>query len=361
MEIKGIQYLRGVAALSVVIFHLSMQLYWMAPSSIRLSSLASGVDLFFVISGYIMVYSTGGGTKLSALEFLIRRMIRIVPLYWLATAAAVIVLLIAPKIAKQTILAIPHVIASFAFLPASHPSAPNVYAPLVYVGWTLNYEMLFYVLFAIGIAAGSGLPNRVVAITSAPILILSAIGLFYRPTGILGFYANPIMIEFLLGMYLALALSNLPKSKIYALLSLAGLVALFALPDGPESDRVLRYGLIASIVVGTAVLGECPKVNLLHLMGDASYSIYISHFFVLSAFAQLWTAILPAPRSYFGVACFYSAGILCAASAGLLCWSFVERPLSVWINQTRRAVFGAARVKVTTPVLLRAETAKSGD
>jgi exopolysaccharide production protein ExoZ len=231
-----------------------MQLYWMAASSVTFSTLAAGVDLFFVISGFIMVYSTGGGTTVSAFEFLERRLIRIVPLYWLATGLAVVVLLLAPQLARQTVLTFPHVLASIAFFPALHPSAPTIYAPLVYVGWTLNYEMLFYALFATGIGFGRLSPGRVVAIASTPILTLSAIGFIFFPRGLLGFYANPIMLEFVFGMCLALVLVNVPKSKFYTWLCVVALIALFALPAATDYDRSLRYGLIASVVVGASIV-----------------------------------------------------------------------------------------------------------
>jgi hypothetical protein len=133
-EIEGVQILRGVAAMSVVVFHLAWQLQRIGSSDGGLSTLASGVDLFFVISGYIMVHSTAGGTNLSAREFIERRLIRIAPLYWFATAAAVVFLLLAPQFVRQTVLSSPHVIASFLFFPALHPSAPTEYAPLVYGG-----------------------------------------------------------------------------------------------------------------------------------------------------------------------------------------------------------------------------------
>jgi exopolysaccharide production protein ExoZ len=341
-EIKGIQYLRGIAAMSVVIYHLSMQLHWMGASNVTLSTLAAGVDLFFVISGFIMVYSTGGGAIVSPFEFLERRLIRIVPLYWLATALAVVVLLPAPQLARQTILAFPHVLASFAFLPALHPSAPTIYAPLVYVGWTLNYEMLFYALFAAGIAFGGQSPRRVVAIASLPILILSVIGLVFLPHGLLGFYANPIMLEFVFGMCLALVLVNVPKSKVYTWLCMAALIALYTFPAATDYDRPFRYGLIASVIVGASIIAVWRPIRPLELLGDASYSIYLSHFFVLSGFAQLWRHTLGNPSSLMSLASFYVIGAVCAAFAGILCWRLVEKPITGWLKTSRRAVNGPA-------------------
>jgi exopolysaccharide production protein ExoZ len=335
-EIHGIQYLRGVAAVSVVVFHLAWQLQRMAPSNIRLSTLASGVDLFFVISGFIMVYSTAGGTRVSAREFFERRLIRIAPLYWLATAGAVVVLLVVPQFVRQSTLSFAHVLASFAFFPTLHPSASGVYAPLVYVGWTLNYEMLFYALFAAGIALGFGSCARVLAIASAPILILSTIGLVFRPTGLLGFYSNPVMLEFVFGMFLAISLENLAQSKMYTWFSLFGLILLFALPEATEFSRSLRYGLIASAVVGTSALAIWPQMKLMRLVGDASYSIYISHFFVLSAFVQFWKPAFGPPVGWESLIYYYVAGTAFSVLAGILCWRIVEDPITSWCKSVRQ-------------------------
>lgn len=337
-EVKGVQYLRGIAAMSVVLYHLSMQLHWIEASNFTLDTLAAGVDIFFVISGFIMVYATGGGTTISASEFLKRRLFRIVPLYWLATAFAVVILLLAPQFARQTILAFPHVLLSLAFLPALHPSAPTIYAPLIYVGWTLNYEMLFYALFAAAIAFGRQSPGRVVAIASTPILILSAIGFIVFPRGLLGFYTNSIMLEFVFGMCLALVLVSVPKSKWYAWLAAVALVMLFALPAATDYDRSVRYGLIASIVVGSSIVAVWRSIRSLELIGDASYSIYLSHFFVLSAFAQLWLHTFGKPVSLISFSSFYVAGAASAVIAGILCWLLVEKPITVWLKASRRVI-----------------------
>src|SRR5258708_39738557 len=110
--------------MSVVFYHLSMQLRWMGASNVTLSTLAAGVDLFFIISGFIMVYSTDGGTNVSPFKFLERRLIRIVPFYLIATAFAVVFLLSAPHLSRPTGLAFSHILCFFSFLSAllSSPS-----------------------------------------------------------------------------------------------------------------------------------------------------------------------------------------------------------------------------------------------
>jgi exopolysaccharide production protein ExoZ len=145
------------------------------------------------------------------------------------------------------------------------------------------------------------------------------------------------MLEFVFGMGLALWLKNLRTSKIYTWLAVAGIVALFALPAA-DFDRSLRYGLIASEVVGASVLAIWPPIKLLKLIGDASYSIYISHFFVLSAFVQFWKYALGRPGSWASLTYFFFAGATLSALAGILCWTVVEKPITSWCKDTRRAL-----------------------
>ena len=116
-----------------------------ADDPIPLYSLASGVDLFFVISGFIMVYSSEDlfGARGAWRTFLTRRLVRIVPLYWLTTA--ITIPLMSLTVDWQSLLG------SYFFIPYRAPS--NAIVPLHGVGWTLNLEMFFYVIFAAAISS----------------------------------------------------------------------------------------------------------------------------------------------------------------------------------------------------------------
>jgi peptidoglycan/LPS O-acetylase OafA/YrhL len=343
-EIVGIQYLRGVAAMFVVVFHLSMQMEWMNPTATLLKTFQSGVDLFFVISGYIMFQSTRGGTGLDAFEFFKRRLIRIAPLYWLATLAMVAVLLIAPQFVKQAVLSFPHAAASLAFFPAPNPAAPGHYGPLVTVGWTLNYEMLFYALFAVAIAAGRKQPERVLMFTAAPIVALSLAGIIFRPEGIVGFYTNPVMLEFVFGMILAATVAR-PQARSAIFLALIPLMLLLMLvpPMGDGFYRTFRFGILAVLIVAAALLAPWPRSWILRLLGDASYSVYISHFFVLSAFTQAWKRLGLSTDTALAIGSFYVLGFIVSAIVGVLCWRLVEAPLSEGLRYLRRPAKGELR------------------
>jgi peptidoglycan/LPS O-acetylase OafA/YrhL len=331
-ELLGIQYLRAIAAIAVVFFHLTVQQHFIHPywnfSAIE-KNLRSGVDLFFVISGFIMVYSTDFGRAIPASIFFKKRLMRIVPLYWSATAAMVLVIAFFPYFVEHSsTLSFWHVIASFLFVPAQHPNAPDFYAPLVFVGWTLNYEMFFYALFAIAMIVAAGSPATLLAATSIPITVLSLVGFFILPDGVLGFYTNPVMLEFVMGM-MAAATARIIKARGGAAIVVAlALSAMLFLPASDDLWRSFRYGIPAFAAVAAAALIRWPRREVLHTLGDASYSIYLMHFFVLSAFARVWMRVIGPQSDWLTMTSYYLIGSLSAVAMGVMCWRYFERPIS---------------------------------
>ena len=142
-HLLSIQYLRAVAALMVVFHHIINAKPWLFNPLENYPSLATGVDIFFVISGFIMYVAARNEAPL---EFLKKRIIRIVPLYWVATLAFVIV-----KTKLHIFSLTPedwlHIAKSLAFIPHHDPTNPGKIWPYLIQGWTLNYEMFFYLIF----------------------------------------------------------------------------------------------------------------------------------------------------------------------------------------------------------------------
>jgi peptidoglycan/LPS O-acetylase OafA/YrhL len=334
-EILGIQYLRGVAALLVVIYHISLHVSRMSAQT-ELIALQSGVDIFFVISGFVMIVSTDCGRAATPLAFMRRRIVRIVPLYWAVTLAMIGVLLIAPQLVKTTTMTWHYALASLAFLAHESPRFPGQYFPLVMPGWTLHLEMLFYLLFSLGLVRG-GAGWRLVLRVAAPVIILSAVGVLVRPGGIAGFYTNPIMLEFAYGMGLGWLFlqqrtalpgalpSPLPGALAVPLMLVAA--ALLILPPVPDLGwRALRFGLPALVLVAISLSVSLPRWRVSQMLGDISYSLYLTHFFVLSALAQLWARLhLTSPLA---VMALYPFGTLVCCGVGLTCWLLIEKPLT---------------------------------
>lgn len=325
--IRPIQYLRALAALTVVWGH---SLYVMPSTAERLGVPyfgGSGVDLFFVISGFIMVVTTSG-SDVTPQKFLLLRIIRVVPLYWLATLAWI------AYTAFESSSSDPYppgeIAKSLLFIPYASPGFPSGVWPILNNGWTLNYEMFFYALFALSLAAPRRLrlPGLAVALTG-----LVVIGRVFGPfaNSVASTYSSAYLLEFVAGMVLADgwlrggSRDSLPQSLF---LIVFGLYCI-----GSVHSRLTILGGAFLIVAGALNPRICAIQNrpLLEL-GNASYSIYLIHQFVLAALAVRWLRVFPVATRASSVFFMASALLLCAA-AGCLCYWFIEKPLTARLRR----------------------------
>src|SRR6185503_14106408 len=131
--------------------------------------------------------------------FLRNRLTRIAPLYWTITFAVFGVALAAPSLMQSTTADPLHLLKSLAFIPSAR--GDGQLHPTVFVGWTLNYEMMFYLLFALGMM----LPRRWLGLAMTGGLLVAAVvaGLVIRPQNqVVQFYVQPVILEFGAGMAL---------------------------------------------------------------------------------------------------------------------------------------------------------------
>jgi exopolysaccharide production protein ExoZ len=320
----GIQYLRALAALAVVFFHAGER------SGHALAIGAAGVDVFFVISGFIM-WVIVARRPVSPGRFLAERLRRIVPVYWLATGAMVAGALLGlfPNLA----LTAQHLLASLFFVPLPSPSSGEIW-PLLVQGWTLNYELFFYAVFAACLL----LPARMrLAAVAAIFLGLVTLGLTVTSDNPLFVtYTRPIILEFVAGMLIGrLWLTGRVRGKGLGLalvtLSLASfaVIGLLRLPF----DEWTCGPLAAMLVYGTAALereGGVPRLRLPALLGDASYSIYLWHTFAISVVAKAGVTLGLAP------ALIFIAAVLAGVLSGLAGYWLIERPLLRGFSGKRR-------------------------
>lgn len=197
-EIGNIQVLRGVAALSVVMFHAQQELTF-RHLPLPLPDLfvgAAGVDVFFAVSGFIILYASAPlfGRTTAVVSFARRRAARIVPLYWLALAICA-TYTVAYDLPPHDRHAIERSLAtSMLFFPA-HGNAP-----LLTTGWTLNFEMLFYTLFAFALPFGR---RRAVAVLSAVLVAYGLAGVFDCLPEWGSALSGSILFEFVMGLWMA--------------------------------------------------------------------------------------------------------------------------------------------------------------
>jgi peptidoglycan/LPS O-acetylase OafA/YrhL len=288
-EIASIQVLRAVAALAVFVGHLSTELYdtahWDPLPHITIP--AGGVDLFFVISGFIMVHTSRDmfGRATMRREFVRRRLIRIVPLYWMISgvlAAHAIVRYGAAGLTAAN-LSPGLIISSFFFVPWPRPDGDMT--PLLAVGWTLSYEMFFYLLFALSLA----LPRRA-AVGATAFMLLAAVAVAVPgggPPGPSAGWPALIAVEFIYGMAIALLASHvkLSRAATLSLLGVGGAGLVLVAQASPQSEfRFALWGIPCALVVAGATLHKFPLASRvwtpLIVLGNASYALYLVHPFM---------------------------------------------------------------------------------
>jgi exopolysaccharide production protein ExoZ len=337
--LPSIQALRAIAAYLVVMLHLSeLVLIAGGPADIFLFG-NSGVDLFFVISGLIMVFTTSR-RETKPWEFFGSRLARVVPIYWLITIIVFAIALFAPSAFQATRADPIQLIKSLLFIP--FPKSNGLVQPVVFVGWTLNYEMFFYAIFALSLF----FPSRRVGllVTLATLVALVALHESVGPDFVLArFFTGSLLLEFALGMTLGIILPYLPTVISARWIPLLiGSLALSALVwvrlIWPDLDRSIVFGVPAFFVVLCALILDRSGVGIqtrpIMMLGNASYSIYLSHFFVTQAAVKLAYKFgfhgVPALGALFFIALIGVAGV------GLVVHLWVEKPL----NRTAHTLLG---------------------
>ena len=301
-KVESIQLLRAVAVILVVYVHILDSSTFANPSQKNLLFLenwgAIGLDLFFVISGFIMTvitpsYINSGNWR----DFLAKRALRIIPLYWLLSAFS-----LAISLSRGSSFSFDKIMKTLLFIPLFE----NAFTfPIIPVGWSLSLEMYFYILIAVLLVlARKNIYKSLVVL----LLALSAIGFFLKPENeLLRFLFSPLLTEFALGILAGIAFKkvkaikaseNLATLKLLALAATFGglsvmLLSLFAgflnVDDAAAVSENAELALFRTIIWGipSAVfltgfvllesLFEFKTPSLFIKLGDASYSCYLLH------------------------------------------------------------------------------------
>lgn len=323
----SLQYLRAVAALLVVAYHMHHQLQRLGYDGGWPDWTQRGVDLFFVISGVVM-WLTTRGRSIGPLAFYRRRIRRIVPLYYLLTTLAALTLVALPAAVQSGRFDGLHLLGSYLFLPIRHPVLGTP-VPVLVPGWTLNCEMVFYAVFGLTLLLREGL--RIPATVTALALIVLAGTQAPADHAAGALYGSSIMLEFGLGLVLGAFIGggrSLPVPYAWAALGWGALA--LAVVVAPEVPRVLTAGLPACAIVAGALSlerrGPMPTLPPLLLLGDASYALYLSHAIVLSACTQFALKAGLAPSAWASLV-FAVAGFCAVTVSALVLHRSIERPL----------------------------------
>ena len=320
MHFDSIQALRGITALFIVLEHIRF-----------LNCGAFGVDIFFCISGFMIMFSTH---KDSAF-FLRKRLIRILPLYYIMTAGTFVLLMLFPGMFEQTTANPVFLLKSFLFIPFD--IGDGVLQPLMRIGWTVNCEIFFYILFFAAMKISHKFRGFLCGLFLAGITAVAS--LLPAPPAFLAFYGNSVMLEFLYGIgayYGAWGLYRLYQkhrlsravlhlSACSLLLCFAGLLATKPFVNILGFRRPLVWGLPAfAIVMCSFLLGlyvkrmPFPMVRL----GDISFSLYLVHYYPVMLLDRVIFDF-----SSFSCYALFGVGMALAVSIflALISWAIVEK------------------------------------
>ncbi|MBI3758390.1 MAG: acyltransferase [Deltaproteobacteria bacterium] len=255
--IYNVQLLRAFAALSVVFEHVASQ----SGLGLPYARGAFGVDIFFVISGFIISYIASADPS----QFMVKRIIRIVPFYWAATTLVFCVGILLPSLLHTSRPDLLNYIRSLFFIPYDTPAGA---IPIMGLGWTLNYEIYFYAVFAISLVLNARFATRLCAI--GILAVMFSVEFMHPASPARAFYGQTIVVD------------------------LSWQEAIWTLPE-----RFLTAGIPAAIVVFSMIVlereaGITTRNRTLLLVGEASYIIYLIHPYV--AFGILRTVLRPAAQ-----------------------------------------------------------------
>ena len=311
-KIENIQVLRFIAAFSVMMVHLPVFEFG-----------AWGVDIFFIISGFIMMYITEYNSK----SFLIKRIIRIVPLYWLLTLAVFLIAFLKPEILNNTTANFEHLLKSLFFIPFNKNEAGHF--PILFLGWTLNYEIIFYILFAFTIVIFKRFRSM---ISSLLIVFFLGINYFFAEhTFINSTYSNTIMFEFIYGMVIFLIWkrfkNNSPPGNFNKAVVTLLLICMIIFFGSLEASRIIKWGVPSAFLVlyFLITLGNFKFPKVLVNLGDASYSLYLIHPYII----QFFYKIIKVDNYNINIQYLYTGIIiLLIFLTSTLIFNFIEKPLN---------------------------------
>ena len=355
-KLPGLQVLRGLAASLVVILHIlhSIDAYFNTSIMVNNHTLAafleSGVDIFFVISGFIM-YSVIRNKFASgyALTFLMNRAFRIIPLYWLLTILYSLLLVLIPSAFNTSVYDTEKLLMSLFFIP--HLNASGDPMPLVSVGWTLNFEVYFYICVAAAISFSKKIGMLMILVLFSSGVIL---GNSFDLPQFMHTISSPLIFEFIFGVVVSMVyfhlqsstnrtsiakIVNRPLTGFILLIFIASYwVYIYPVISETSFERVWMWGLPSTLMVVAILLLNNLTRNLKSaiFVGDISYSMYLIQVFTLPAIIKIATQMgLESPEFIVSVALTQYLGTITFA---WLCFRLVEQPSNHFLKKFGNSV-----------------------
>ena len=319
MRYQNIELLRFIAALAVVYFHAFGTLRAVAFPEIGPNPLtelgAAGVDVFFVISGFVIFLSLTRKNR-TPIEFARDRLIRLVPAYWILT---VIHLVILASVAILRGTEVPFdfswTIQSLFFV--SQPLGNNL--PLISQGWSLEIEMLFYLLVAVGLIIKNPIANIVFPATA----LVSLVGFGLLPD---------LALEFIFGGILGFLYARIKFPSLIAIGAGVIGIVLFVAPvilGAVDAPRWVTWGIPSVLVVFSAI--NLPQLNwkILPTLGAASYPVYLLHMMVINIVSPIVSMFGPSTVLFFFA---LASCLILSQVLGIFFDKLVDKPISRFLK-----------------------------
>jgi exopolysaccharide production protein ExoZ len=342
-KLLGLQYLRAIAALMVAYYHTRIQVpaltpYLMHSGVIDGERLSTGVDIFFVLSGFVMMITSRDSRPG---EFFVRRLIRVAPLYWLLTLVLAVLAILAPGLFRTTTISVTFILKSLLFIPYQNPTQDFDVRPILVPGWTLNLEMFFYAIFALALFAPKRLRLVATGIVFGTLVTVGALLPHPRSTAVLAFFMQSGISEFWLGMLLGdfyrRGWLRMPMIGAAVLIAAGFTVLLDPMPVLADV-RVSSPFAAAAIVLGVVSIEQTRgigPVSGLTLLGDASYSLYLTHIFTLGLLRVIWSKVGWVNTS--GAVAFALLSLAACPLVAIGSYICVEKPVTRFLNRRWRS------------------------
>jgi len=297
-----------------------------------------GVDIFFVLSGFVIVVSSA---RMRPVEFLWRRASRIYPTYWLVSLVLLALIVAVPSVVNQRLPSSESLWRSFLLIPDSR-------MPLIEVGWSLTYEIYFYAVFALILAMRLPIHLGLLAWAAMLVVLRVMVGDVFASSSVASAYASPLVAEFMMGALVGLAYrrglsvgANAAGALGIAALGVLIILVAPAINLGERLDlnvlRDLLFGVPAALMLywlgARERLGTAQPPRWLVLLGDASYSTYLTHFIFLSVLGRVLHAAGISGVS--GSLTITILGVIGANLTGVILFLTFERPTLRLLHRIR--------------------------
>ena len=335
--LEGLQVLRGIAAILIAMKHAFYEVEIMRDwggFTMPDYPFTVGIDIFFVLSGFVMVYTSQGkiGKPGYPLEFFKRRLVRIVPIYWFYTFLLAGVALVMPQVLGTAVFNVPHFLESLFFVPHVNPGDGSM-QPFLANGWTLNYEVYFYLVFALLLFFS---PKYLITLLSLYFIGTVFLGAYFSPESqtLMGVYTHFMVLDFLAGCWIAFffvkggRLPAMIKKPAYLLVFfifiLPFLLNMLSIEYPPYFKMMMAIAIVALLTLPSGIETD-KSPRSLKAVGDSSYTLYLFHPFALGVVTQIflffqWHQSVPA----------WSIFLLCILTSvvgAIFLYVLVEKPL----------------------------------